>query len=506
MLIPTPAEIARLPLAEQRRVLRLLKKHEEATRIDKARSGYMDYVRYMWPGFIEGAHHRKMAEIFDRVLFGDLRRVIINLGPRHTKSEFASKFLPSMKLGLDPTAKIIQATHTGDYSVAWGRKTRDVVKSKKYQKLFPGTKLNKDATAAGYWMTEDEGEYYAVGVGGGIAGRGADLFIVDDPHTEQDFIQAVLSGSSDVFDKVYEWYQTGPRQRLQPGAAIVVVMTRWHLRDLTGRLIKKMISGGKDKWEIFELPALLPSGTQLWPEYWPLEELLATKESLSVAQWNAQFMQNPTAEEGAILKREWWKIWPHTKAPECHFVIQTWDTAYKKNQRNDRSASTTWGVFDWPDENNELRPNIILLDAFAERIEFPELKRKALQFYKERTPDACIIEAKASGTSLIQELRAIGVPVSDYTPVRGTKASPNDKINRANGVSAILESGRVWRPDTRWAEEVQEECAAFPAGDHDDYVDNCIMAWSRFRSGGYLPLPDDYDDDEDYYREPADYY
>jgi predicted phage terminase large subunit-like protein len=491
---------------EQAEVLALVKEAETLERLEGGRNSFGAYVKHIWPQFIEGRHHQIIEDKFDRVIQGKCKRLIINLPPRHTKSEFASWLLPSYYLGHFPERKVIQASHTADFATGFGRRVRNLVATPEYQELFPNTHLVQDAKAAGRWATSANGEYFAIGVGGKLAGKGADLLIIDDPHSEQDYIQA-LKGDVEVFNKTYEWYTSGPRQRLQPGAAIVIVMTRWHKRDVTGRITQRMVQdAGIDDWEIIEFPALMPdTDAPLWPEFWPYEELTATRAELPAAQWNAQYLQNPTAEEGALIKREWWKIWDKPQAPECDYIIQTWDTAYLKTQRHDYNACTTWGIFYQPDDTGVDRANIILLDAFKKRMEFPELKKEAYERYQERTPDNLIIEAKASGWPLIFELRQMGVPVSDYTPVRGTKANPNDKISRVNGITDIFSSGMVWRPDTRWAEDVAEECAEFPFGDHDDLVDSMWLAINRFREGGFLRLSTD-EPDEPHYRRTADYY
>jgi hypothetical protein len=182
-------------------------------------------------------------------------------------------------------------------------------------------------------------EYYAAGVGGSITGRGADLLIIDDPHTEQDSL------SNTAMERTYEWYLSGPRQRLQPGGSILLVMTRWAEDDLTGRLIKAQSEPKADKWKLISFPAILDSGTPVWPEYWNLEELEKVKASLSIRNWSAQYMQNPTSEEGAIIKREWWKPWKFEDIPNLHHVIQSYDTAFSKKETADYSAITTWGIF-----------------------------------------------------------------------------------------------------------------------------------------------------------------
>ena len=313
-----------------------------------------------------------------------------------------------------------------------------------------------------------------------MTGKGADILIIDDPHSEQE--AALAAGNPAVFDAVYEWYTSGPRQRLQPGGAIVIVMTRWAERDLTGRVLK---DAGKrdalDEWEVIELPAILPSGNPLWPEFWSLKELEDLREELPPSKWNAQYQQSPTGEEGAIVKRDWWKVWDKDDPPKCEFIIQSWDTAFTKNERSDYSACTTWGVFHLNEDERDV--NIIMLDAFQKRMEFPELKDKAMDLYKYWEPDSCIIEAKAAGAPLVFELRQLGIPVSEYTPVRG-----NDKFVRLNSVSDLFRSGKVWAPDSRWAAEVMDQMAAFPNAEHDDLVDSSVQALIRFRQGGFLRL------------------
>ena len=234
--------------------------------------------------------------------------------------------------------------------------------------------MRADSKAAGRWNTNLGGDYFSIGVGGAVTGKGADLLIIDDPHSEQDAQQGAYN--ADVFDRVYEWYTSGPRQRLQPGGAIVIVMTRWHQRDLTGQIIKASIERkGSDEWELIELPAIMPSGSALWPEFWKLEELETLRNELPVTKWSAQYQQDPTSEQGAIIKREWWNEWEREDPPPCDFIIQSWDTAFLKTQRSDFSACTTWGVWFNEEANNH---HLILLNAFQDRMEFPELKAKSL--------------------------------------------------------------------------------------------------------------------------------
>ena len=489
--------IPRLPKEKQAVVLQLTEELKKRKQKEKAQDKFLEFVGVMWENFIHGRHHEIMAEAFERVARGELKRLIINMPPRHTKSEFASYLLPAWFLGRFPTKKVIQTSHTAELATDFGRKVRNLVDSETYKSIFPNVALQSDSKAAGRWNTSHGGTYFAIGVGGAVTGKGADLLIIDDPHSEQEAILAEVN--PEIYDKVHEWYSSGPRQRLQPGGSIVVVMTRWSKRDLTAQVVKSSVQRGGEEWEVIELPAILPSGNPLWPEFWSLTELTALKEELPVHKWMAQYMQAPTGAEGALIKREWWREWEHDKPPKCDYIIQSWDTAFNKGTRNDYSACITLGIFHPEDEPH---PQIILLDAFKERMEFPELKAKALELYKEYEPDCCIIEAKAAGTPLLQELRSIGIPLQDYTPVRG-----NDKITRVNAVADLFASGMVWAPQTRWAEEVIEEFASFPQGEHDDLVDSMTQALLRFRQGGLIRLESDYNDEpQEFRRRSRSYY
>ena len=261
--------------------------------------------------------------------------------------------------------------------------------------------------------------------------------------------------------------------------------------DLTGRVIKDSVQRGGDEWELIEFPAILPSEKPLWPEFWSYEELCALRNELPNSKWQAQYQQNPVSDSAAIVKREWWRTWHQDRPPPCEFTLMAWDTAFEKSTRADYSACTIWGVFYHPDDNGISQANIILLNAIRDRVEFPELKRMVLRAFKDWEPDSTIIEKKASGAPLIYELKAMGIPVQEFTPVKG-----NDKITRLNAVSDLFASGRVWAPNTNWAEEVIDEVASFPSGEHDDYVDTVSMALMRFRKGGYVRTDLDEDDDE----------
>lgn len=499
--------LPKLSEKNRRELLRDLAHWEEERAKETSQTDFLSFVKRMWPDFIMGRHHKKMAKAFERVANGECKRLIINMPPRHTKSEFASYLLPAWFLGRFPQKKVIQTSHTAELAVGFGRKVRNLVGKEEYIDIFPRTSLQADSKAAGRWNTSKGGDYFAIGVGGAVTGKGADLLIIDDPHSEQE--ATLAEHSPEIYDKVHEWYTSGPRQRLQPGGAIVIVMTRWSKRDLTGQVVKSALQRDSEEWEVIEFPAIMPSGNALWPEFWSLEELSTLRNELPHSKWMAQYQQDPTAEVSAIVKRDWWRCWEEERPPTCNFVLMSWDTAFEKNNRADYSACTVWGVFNRTEmdpvevegeaEKERQRQtqglphaNIILLNAYRDRLEFPELKRRVLEEYRSWEPDSIIIEKKASGAPLIYELRSMGIPVQEFTPTRG-----NDKISRLNAVSDIFASGRVWHPPTRWAEEVIEEVGSFPAGEHDDYVDSTSMALMRFRKGGYIQTAMDEVDDYD---------
>ena len=499
LLLEVERKLPSMPIAVQQKVGQLIAEARKSITYTQARSDFMAYVKYVWPNFIHGRHHEKMAAAFQRVAEGKVKRLIINMPPRHTKSEFASYLLPSWFLGLFPDKKIIQTSHTAELAVGFGRKVRNLVDSDAYKDIFPTVALQADSKAAGRWATNFAGEYFAIGVGGAVTGKGADLLIIDDPHSEQE--AALSEVNPEIYDKTYEWYTSGPRQRLQPGGAIVIVMTRWSKKDLTGQVVKAAAQRSGEEWEVIEFPAILPSGNPLWPQFWSIKELEALKTELPNSKWQAQYMQQPTSDVSAIIKREWWKIWEEDRPPYCEFVIQSWDTAFLKTERADYSACTTWGVFYKPDDTGRDQANIILLNAFKKRMEFPELKQRAFQEFKEWNPDTLVVEAKAAGSPLIFELRAMGIPVQEFAPSKG-----NDKIARLNSVADIFASGRVWVPNTNWAEELVEEVASFPSGEHDDLVDSMSQALMRYRRGGFIRLGSDEEDEPREFRRKVPYY
>jgi predicted phage terminase large subunit-like protein len=474
---------------KKRETLLLIRQYQSQTIQEDGKDNFLDFVLHVYPDYKVGKHHERLAHIFEEVAAGKKKRVVVNIAPRHGKSELISYLAPAWFLGKYPQKKVIMASHTADLAVNFGRRVRNLVSSDAYKDIFPNVELQADSKSASRWGTNFNGEYFAIGVGGALAGRGADLFIIDDPHSEQDAKQ----GRADVFLPAWEWFQSGPIQRLMPGGAIIVVMTRWSKLDLTGQIVNHMVKNDDaEQWEVVDFPAILPSGKPLWPEFWPIEELLSKKASLDVRYWNAQYLQQPTSEEGALIKREWWNIWEKDDPPQCEFIIMSLDAAQEANTRADYNALTTWGVFFNEEVNNY---NIILLNSIKKRLEFPELKKLVLEEYKEWEPDSFMVEKKSNGAALYQELRRMGVPVGEFTPGKG-----QDKISRVNAVSDLFAGGVVWAPEHRWAKEVIEECNDFPSGANDDLVDSTTLALLRFRQGGFIRLPSDEPEDDFLYK------
>lgn len=485
---------------EQAEILKITEILEQRRAAAACYNDLIEFCKHMQPDYKVGKHHRILANQLMAIAEGDKDRVCVNMPPRHGKSQLVSIYFPAWFMGKYPNKKVLMVSHTTDLAVDFGRKVRNIIDDPRYKMVFPGVTLAADSKSAGRWNTNFGGEYFACGVGSALAGRGADLLLVDDPHNEQD----IINGNFDIFEKAYEWFTYGARTRLMPGGRIAIIQTRWHQDDLTGRVTRDMgMNPQADQYEVIEFPAIFNQGTAhekpLWPEFFDLPALYRTKASMPVFQWNAQYQQNPTAEEASVVKREWWNTWDKEDPPSCEYIIMTLDAAAETNNRADFTAITTWGVFF--NENKEgpgaNAYNIILLNAIKKRVEFPDLKTLAHEEYFEWTPDSFVVEKKSSGTALYQEFRRMGIPVQEYTPHRGS----GDKLARLNSVADIVKSGLCWVPQTRWAEEVVEEIAGFPFMAHDDLVDTTVMALMRFRQGGFIRLPTDEPDEIRYFKQ-----
>lgn len=483
--------ISSLPYEEQLKMLELVDEVLERRGVEAMQRDFLKFILQMQPDYLMGVHLKRLGGLLMAIESGLKDRILVNVAPRHGKSQMISIYFPAWYLGRHPDHKVIMASHTADLAVDMSRKVRNIMQTTEYRRIFPEVQIASDAKAAGKWNTNRGGEFYACGVGGALAGRGAHLLLIDDPFSEQD----VISGNYDVFDKVYEWYAYGARTRLMPNGKIAILHTRWSQKDLTARLIKDgAINPKSDQFELFEFPAILNEGEAnekpLFPEMWSLESLLRTKASMPLFQWNAQFMQSPTNADAAIVPKDWFQTWEKEDPPEVDFVVMALDAAVKSGERNDYNALTTWGV--WQNEETK-RTEIILLNVINKRMDFPQLKDLVLEEYNEWEPDSLIIEDTANGAPLIQEFRLMGIPLQAFKPHRGS----GDKAMRLSSVADMIRDKMVWVPQTRWAEELVEQVSAFPSGDHDDLCDSMYLALRRIRQGGFVRLSTD-EEDTDY--------
>lgn len=481
-----------LPDEKRAELLALLGQLDSVTKGRAERDSFAAFRKLMFPDYVDGPHLKIMAEAFERVVSGKLKRLIVTLPPRHMKSVQCSVLLPAWFIGKFPKKKIMQVSNTAELAQGFGRQVKNMIQSNEYKAVFKDVKLAADSTAAGRWNTSQGGDYFAVGMGGALAGRGADLLVVDDPHTEAEAL-ASESGDQSIYDRAFSWFMLA-RQRLQPGGAIIICVTRWSQRDLVGQVLKAARDRGEDgEWEVIDFPAILPSGKALWSQFWDIKELEKIRDELPIQRWSAQYQQSPVSVAAALIKSSWWREWDvetQGKVPDFEYIIQSWDTATTANTRSNFSACTTWGMFMKAGPGEKLYPQFMLIDAFRGRLEFPDLKNEAKRLFDKFKPDCLLIENTAQGTSLIPELRMKGLPVTPFQPGR----AKNDKILRVNAISDIFKSGQVWYISNEETKKVIEQFEAFPnAQDGDDYVDSGTQAIQTARAGGVIRLERDED-------------
>lgn len=462
---------------------RAINKLSSLEKYKKVENSLLEYAKLQMPSYQTPAHIKLLAHKLEEVERGNIKRLAIFMPPRHGKSQLASQFFPAWYLGRNPSKFVIATTYAQDLADDFGRSVRNQLQDEEYNRIFKDCVLSKDSTSVRRFHTTGSGVYYAVGAGGAITGRGAHLLLIDDP------VKGREDADSDAMrSNLVDWYRSTAYSRLMPGGAIILIQTRWHEDDLAGWILRETTH---EPWEVIELPAIIdekaskilkrPKGEALWPEAYDAKRLEDIKKTAGSREWNALYMQRPSAEEGNIIKRFWWKEWKEDNPPECNYILQSWDTAYTIKDTSDYSAITTWGIF----EHNGIQ-NAILLSARRERWEFPELKSEAIKLYNEFKPDVVLIEAKASGWSLIQELQRAGIPITPFNPRRA------DKKTRAHSVTPLFESGRVWYPSSKWwAEDVISQCAQFPSSNYDDLVDSTTQALIRLRQGLFVEHPQD---------------
>ena len=473
----------------------------------KSNEDFLTFVRKeapkLVPDFKMGRHIQVLCHKLQQVVDGDCKRLMVFLPPRSSKSVICSKLFPAWYIGRNPSHEIMSVSHSDQLASDFGRSVRDIVNSEDFDRMFSGVKLRSDVKAAGKWKTNKNGSYYAAGVRSQIAGRGAHIALLDDVMSEED----AISESGRRYIK--EWYPSGLRTRVMPNGAIIIINTRYHFDDICGWLLKQQEEiEMQNKWDVIRIPAWLdeeaaklldlPVGSSYFPEWKPKEVLEIDEQEIKASNgsryWNALYMQDPQPDAGGIIKKKWFQIWEDEEPPPCDFIIQTYDTAFSTKSTADNSVIQTWGIFpsmetDPTTGREHVEGNLILLSNMYGRYEYPELRRLAQDMYQDYKPDVCIVEKKASGQSLIQDMRRSKLPVLEYMPDR-------DKVSRVYAASPFLEAGKVWIPDTEWSQALFDESIQFPNAAHDDMVDCMTMAIIYMRDSWNLIHPDDVDIDD----------
>lgn len=448
--------------------------------------------------FVSGRHIKYLSKRLQKVEEGKVKRLQIFISPGSMKSKLLILF-ESWVLGRHPNWPILEVSHSATLAETIGREVRDLTRDPMYKAIFPEFEIREDVKAAGRWETTAGGRYFAVGALAQIAGFRGRLIVLDDVLSEQ------TARSKAEREAINNWYAKGLRSRLLPKGAIIIVNTRWHIDDLSGRLLREAAANPKrDQWEVVSIPLELdaksaaildlPIGSSYWPEYWSVEDIEAIKAENTDEDYAALYLQQPVVESGSIFKVRYFKIWEEDEPPKLEYVIQTLDTAQSTKTYSDFSVIQTWGIFNRVVEKEagleELVSNLILLDNYRERVDYPMLRKVVASKQRVFRPDLMIVEEKSSGISLLQDLRLSGAPVQEFNPDR-------DKVARAYAVTPIMHVGRVWVPDPEkkvWAKNLITEAKQFQAnGSHsyDDQVDAMIMAIMYLKNNWYLRHPDD---------------
>tara|TARA_R110000803_G_scaffold26333_3_gene62436 strand:+ start:687 stop:2246 length:1560 start_codon:yes stop_codon:yes gene_type:complete len=478
-----------------------------------------EFIRQCWPSIEPGRqykdnwHIEAICEHLEAVIAGDIRKLIINIPPRHMKSLTCDVAFPTWAWLHKPNLQFLFASYAGALAVRDSVKCRRLIKSPWYQRNWGDKfKLSGDQNQKQRFQNDHNGHRISTSVGGALTGEGGDIIVIDDPHNVNE------AESEAVRNNTLDWWDTSVQSRLNDPTtgAFVVIMQRVHQNDLTGHILHNQTA--EDPWTHLCVPAefekqhptpfftVLPSATHkedprmdedelLWPERFTRKALDSLKVGLGTYAAAGQLQQRPAPKGGGILRSSWWRKWEQEEVPEFIYVLQSWDTAFSERDTASYSACTTWGIF-----NFGSRYHIMLMHRFRARLPYPELRRHVRELHDEWRPDAIIVEKKASGQSIIQDLRQSGLPMLPYSPDR-------DKVARAHAASPLLEGGLVWYPDRKWAQEVIDHCAMFPAGDGADIVDTVTQALIRLRTMWYAsPTEDDTDYEEPPERDDPLYY
>ena len=435
----------------------------EAIREEKARRSLADWCTYVDDSYVVAAHHRKLIDALHRVERGELKRLMVSMPPRHGKSLTTTTRFPGWFLGRNPDKRVIIASNTASLAESFSRRCRNEL-TQWGPEVF-GVEVADDSAAMNRWdLRERRGGLVAAGVGAAIAGRGADLLIIDDPNANAQSAESETQRRAQV-----TWYQQDARTRLHPGGSVVVVMTRWHEADLSGHLLEEAKLGG-EQWEQLVLPMISDDGLILWPERWTPEECEGLRKSVGSRTWEAQYQQRPAPAEGTLLKREWWKF--YSERPKVFdATLMSWDMTFKGTGNSDFVVGQVWG---------RAGANLYLLDQVRGRWDFPatcaQVKALAAKWPQTTTK---LVEDKANGPAVISTLR---------NEVQGLIAVEPDggKEARASAVSALIEAGNVFLPERSiapWVDDFLLEATAFPFGAHDDQVDAMTQALNRLRAG-----------------------
>ena len=435
-----------------------------------AKVDLIEFARRTHPNYQANWHHRKIANALQCVEEGKIDRLMIFMPPRHGKSELASVRFPVWYLGKNPTKRVISASYTKDLATDFGRQTRNLVMSPKFQILFPTVNLAKDSFSVQKWDLNTGGGFTGTGVGGTITGRGADIFIIDDPIKS-----SIDADSKAIRDNIDKWYRDTAYNRLEKGGKIILIMTRWHHDDIAGRLIKQMEEDGDD-WHLVQFPAeameqeeFRKEGDPLWEDKYNTEALERIKKVSGSRTWSALYQQTPQLEEHALFKREYWKFYEKGKLPHVYRYVWSWDTAYKAGERNDYSVGTFWA---------ETESGYYLIDVVRGKWEYPDLKRQMILSFEKNPSSAVLLEDAASGQSIYQELyRTTKLPL-----IR--QKVDKSKLVRADVIQPIVEAGKVFLPrNAHWVNDFIDETVMFPVGRYDDQVDSMTQALAYLNAG-----------------------